>query len=138
MIFLVFGDISLTIFSAFEQFSIIILSVESNPRLFGFCLTCSVIGSENSRHYLGQSGAKLKPQPHGTFSRAVGAWSFFSLSSHWLSRVYSFVLIRRCDYIGFGFTTLNQKLLYFLTYCICFSSHKPQGKVILSCERIVL
>ena len=37
--FLVFGDISLTIFIALKQFSTIILSVESNPRLFGFCFT---------------------------------------------------------------------------------------------------
>ena len=135
MIFLVFGDISLTIFIALKQFSVIILSVESNPRLFGFCFTS--LCDWFSRHYLSQSGAKLKPWSPGTFSLAVGGWSFFSLSSHWLSRVYSFALIRQCDYIGFGFTTLNQKLLYFLTYCICFSSHKPQGKVILSQERIV-
>ena len=34
------------------------------------------------------------------------------MSSHWLLVIFIFVLIGRCDYFGFGFTTLNRKALY--------------------------
>ena len=33
----------------------------------------------------------------------------FTLSSHWLLKALSFLLIGRCDHFGFGFTTLNRK-----------------------------
>ena len=36
----------------------------------------------------------------------------FTLSSHWLLKVLSFLLISWCDYFGFDFTILNQKALY--------------------------
>ena len=47
------------------------------------------------------------------FSRALGSFffAFFTLSSHWLSGVYSFRLIGFCDFFGFCFTTLNRKAL---------------------------
>ena len=35
-----------------------------------------------------------------------------ALSSDWLFGIFPFVLIGRCDYFGFGFTTLNRKALY--------------------------
>ena len=35
----------------------------------------------------------------------------FTWSSHWSSRVYSFHLIGCCNYVGSGFTSLNQKAL---------------------------
>ena len=55
-----------------------------------------MIGLENSRHPLNQSDAKLKP---------IATWGrlhVFTLSSHWLLVVFTFVLIGRCDYFGFG------------------------------------
>ena len=75
----------------------------------GFALLRSVIGQENSRHPLRQSDAKLKPIATWSlaFSRACGQLHVFTLSSHWLLVIFSFILIGRCDYFGFGFTTLN-------------------------------
>ena len=47
----------------------------------------------------------------------------FTLSSHWLLKALSFLLIGRCDHFGFGFTTLNRKALNNSTCLIaqCFS-----------------
>ena len=45
------------------------------------------------------------------FSRALGTLVVFPLNSHWLFKEFSFVRIYHCDYFGFGFTTLNQKVL---------------------------
>ena len=44
-------------------------------------------------------------------SRALGGLLDFTLSSHWLLKVFPFHLIGRCDYFGFGFTTLTRKAL---------------------------
>ena len=54
---------------------------------------------------------KLKPITSWSpaFSRALFSLFVFTLSSHWLFIVFSFLLIGRCDYFGFGFTTLNQR-----------------------------
>ena len=62
--------------------------------------------------------ATLKPITSRSlsFSRALGSSFVFSLGSHWLVKVFSFLLIGRCDYFGFGFTTLNWKKL-----CCCYS-----------------
>ena len=80
---------------------------------FGFALLRSVIGLENSRHPLSQSDAKLKPEVFSPeFSRASGRSHVFTLSSDWFLMTFIFVLIGRCDYFGFGFTTLNRKALY--------------------------
>ena len=54
-----------------------------------------------------QSDAKLKPG----FSRALGSLVIFTLNSHWLLKASSFLLIGCCDKFGFGFTTLNRKVL---------------------------
>ena len=70
----------------------------------GFPLLRSVIGQENSRHFLNQSDAKTK-------TRARRHLLVFALSSHWLLGIFPFALIGRCDYFGFGFTTLNRKAL---------------------------
>ena len=61
----------------------------------GFALLCSVIGLENSRHPLSQSDAKLKPIATWSlaFSCAPGRLHAFTLSSHWLPLIISFVLI---------------------------------------------
>ena len=83
-------------------------------RLIGFALLRSVIGLENSRHPLNQSDAKLKPIATWSFafSRACVWLRVFTLSSHWLLVIFIFALIGRCEYFGFGFTTLNPKALY--------------------------
>ena len=80
----------------------------------GFALLRSVIGPENSRHPLSQSDAELKPIVTWllAFSRAWNRLHVFTLSSHWLLVISTFVRIGRCDYFGFGFTTLNRKALY--------------------------
>ena len=44
-------------------------------------------------------------------SRALGGLLDFTLSYHWLLKVFPFHLIDRCDYFGFGFTTLTRKAL---------------------------
>ena len=50
------------------------------------------------------------------FSRAFGSFAVFTLSFHWLSKVFG---IGRCDYFGFGSMTLNRKaLLYLALFCI--------------------
>ena len=61
----------------------------------------SVIGSENSRNSLNQSDAKLKPITTWSpaFSRTLGSL-VFTLSSHWLLKVFSCLFIGCCDYLG--------------------------------------
>ena len=80
----------------------------------GFVSLRCVIGLENSRHPLNQSDAKLKLISTWSlaFSRAWGRLHVFTLSSYWLLVKFTFALIGRCDYFGFGFTTLNRKALY--------------------------
>ena len=87
----------------------------------GFALLRSVIGLENSRHPLNQSDAKVKPIATWSLSFSaleVGYLPTYlpSLSSHWLPLKFSFVLIGRYDYFGFGLTTLNRKALYLRKY----------------------
>lgn len=75
-----------------------------------FDLRHSMIGSENSNHSLNQSDAKLKSFTAWlpAFSRAL----VFILSSHWLFKVFSFLLIGSCNYFDYGSMTLNGKALY--------------------------
>ena len=70
----------------------------------GFALLCSVIGLENALHPLNQSDAKLKPIATWslTFSHASDWLNVLTLRFHWLLVIFSFVLIGRCDYFGFG------------------------------------
>ena len=62
---------------------------------FGFAFLRSVIGLETSRHLLNQSYAKLKPITTWShaFSRAWDRLRVFTLSSHWLLVISTFVLI---------------------------------------------
>ena len=57
-----------------------------------------------------QSGAKFKLKPivpwSLAFSRAWDEFPLFTLSSHWLLVILTFVQIGSCDYFGFGCTTL--------------------------------
>ena len=64
----------------------------------GFALLCSVIGLENLSH-------SLNHQMHNKFLLLIQFG--FTLSSHWLLKVFTFPLIGSCDYYGFGFLTLN-------------------------------
>ena len=66
----------------------------------GFALLCSVIGLENLSH-------SLNHQMHNKFLLLIQFG--FTLSSHWLLKVFTFPLIGGCDYYGFGFLTLNFK-----------------------------
>ena len=72
-----------------------------------------LIGPANLRHSLNQSKAKLIPVTTSSpaFSRALERFVGCTLSSHWLFKVFSFLLIGRCDYYGFGFTTVSRKAL---------------------------
>ena len=75
----------------------------------GFALLRSVIGSENSHHFLNQSDAKLKL--NGTwclaFSRALGA---LYLPSVLIGSLWYFLIVC-CDYPPFGFTTFYRNAL---------------------------
>ena len=87
---------------------------------FVFALLRYVVGLENSRHFLNQSAAKL--QPITRFKQVVCLSVFFSLSSDWLIKVISFLLIGCCDY--FGFATLHTKALYSSTTYRLLSMNK--------------
>ena len=69
-----------------------------------FAILCSVIGPENSCHPLNQLDAELKPFTSWSpaFSRALGSLVVFASSSHWLLKLFSFLLIGRYDDFGFG------------------------------------
>ena len=97
----------------------------------GFALLRSVIGLENSHHPLNQSDAKLKPIAKWllAFSRASGQLHVFTLSSHWLLVILTFVLIGRCDYFGFGFTTLNWKVLYVWVFILMNHGNLERGLI---------
>ena len=97
------------------------MSVESNQGLFFFFASLrNVIGPENSRLSLDQSGAKLKPVTTWSpaFSRALG--SLLVLLGFLIGslRSFFFLLIGARDYFGFGFTTLIQKALFFTNHTI--------------------
>ena len=78
---------------------------------FGFASLSSLIGLKVSRHLLNQSDAKRKPTASWplAFSRASRSLLVLTLSSDWLLVMFSFVLIGKSDFFGFGFTTLNRK-----------------------------
>ena len=80
----------------------------------GFALLLSCDWLKNSRLAFNQSDAKLIPIAiwSPAFSRALGGLVVFTLSSRWLFQLFSFLLIGRCDYFGFGFMTLNRKVLF--------------------------
>ena len=90
----------------------------------GFALVRSVIGQKLSRPLPNQSDAKLKPIATSppAFSRALRRLHIFTLSSHWLLVIFIFVPIGRCDYFGFGYTTLDRKALY---YCVAYAKCNP-------------
>ena len=76
----------------------------------GFALLRSVIGKQNSRHFLNQWESKLKPivfSPHA-FSRAWRQLHVFASNSDWLVVLFTSVAIGQSNYFGFGFTTLNK------------------------------
>ena len=79
----------------------------------GFVLLRFGIGPENAPHSLDQSDTKLNPIKTllPAFSRASGGLLVFTLSSHWLYRTFSILLIGRCNYFGFNFMTLDQKVV---------------------------
>lgn len=89
----------------FEQYSIV---SKVSWDCVGFDLLHSVIGpKKNSQHFLYQSDAN-----HDLVTRIFPRFLVgFTLSSHWLLKVLSFLLISWCDYFGFDFTILNLKAL---------------------------
>ena len=67
------------------------MSVESNQGLFFFFVSLrNVIGPENSRLSLDQSGAKLKPITTWSpaFSRALGSLLVFTWISNWFFKEF--------------------------------------------------
>ena len=50
----------------------------------------------------------------------------FTLSSNYLFVIFTFVLIGRCDYFGFGFTTLNRNALY--VRCMLTTTEAPNNR----------
>ena len=111
------------------------------PGCFGFALFLFVIGPENSRHFLNQSDAKLKPIatwllassralvtcifPRFDYVRFPALWlpafsrALITCVSHALvslpvssQRLFSLFLVSHWDYNGFGLTTLNRRELF--------------------------
>ena len=81
---------------------------------FGLWLLHSVIGSKFSRHFFNQSEVKPKPivARACTFSRALCRLRVITSSFDWFTGLSPNFLIGQSNYFGFGFTTLNWKLLY--------------------------
>ncbi len=81
---------------------------------FGFALLRLVIGSKILRHFLSQSEQKPKPimTRSRTFSHASCRPHVFASSFDWFTGLSVFFVIGQSNYFGFGFTTLNWKLLY--------------------------
>ena len=80
----------------------------------------SVIGEQNSRHFLDQWESKPKPIVFWLdgFSCAWRQLHVFALISDWLVVLFTPVAIGQSNYFGFGCTTLNWKPLYkWLTFC---------------------
>ena len=78
----------------------------------GFALLRCVIGRENSRFFLNQSDAKLKPVTIWSPAFCCALVELFLL---WLSLTHkgiSLLLVDRCDWFGLGYTTLDRKALY--------------------------
>ena len=72
-----------------------------------------MIGPENLRHPHDQSYAKLNQSRFGCpRARAVGSLVGFTLSSHWLLKIPSSILIGLCDYLSFCFLTIDWKVFY--------------------------
>ena len=83
-----------------------------------FAFLRSVIGPENSRHSFDQSDAKLTPtvvcvaRDFPRFGKFGRFYCEFPLAPKVFSFYFFFIsllLICRCGYFGFGFTTLGQK-----------------------------
>ena len=85
------------------------MSADSNMYFLCFCFTTLSDWFENSRQFISQSDAKLKPIV--TWSHAFSrAWlRVFALSSDWFVMLFTPVGIGQSDNFGFGFTTLNMK-----------------------------
>ncbi len=74
-----------------------------------------VIGLKISHHFLSQSEVKPKPiVTHSrTFSRSSCQLHVFASSFVWFTGLCVSFVIGWSNYFGFGFTTLNWKLLYY-------------------------
>ena len=96
------------------------LTTAQTPPLW---LLHSVIGSKLSRHFLNQSKVKQKPTVACacTFSRALCRLRVITSSFDWLTGLSPTFLIGQSNYFGFGFTTLNWKLLYCVVWVILTS-----------------
>ena len=95
----------------------------------GFALLRSVIGQENSSHFLNQSDAKLKPIAIWSlaFSRDSGRLHVFNLSSHWLLVMLTFVLIG-CLVLALRHSIEKRSI----RMCILMSPGKLQQKAIFT------
>ena len=69
---------------AFREMKQFLIVLKVAQGLFRFCKLRSVIGPQNSRHFLNQSDPKLKPftTPSPAFSRALVSLLVFTLSCH--------------------------------------------------------
>ena len=90
-------------------------------RDFFLSLLRSVIGPDYSRHSLNQSDSKLITTWSPAFSRAWSSLVVLALSSHWLLRVFSFLLIGLWYHFSFGFAILLRKALYLVDYPFTFN-----------------
>ncbi len=89
-------------------------------RLLWFCIATLGDWLKNFAPLFSQS--ELKPKPivtrARTFSRAFCQLHVFALRFDWFTGFSVSFVIGQSNYFGFGFTTLNWKLLYSLSYVI--------------------
>ena len=83
------------------------------PDCTSFTFLCFVIGPENSRCSLNQSNEKIKTIAtlSFAFSRALSGFLVYTLSSHWLYRVLSFLMIGSIGCSPFLWLALSGTLL---------------------------
>ena len=68
----------------------------------------SVFGAENLHHSLNQSDAKLIKKSYYLVTHGL---VIFSSSSHWILKVFPFLLIDRCDCLQHSKSTLIERML---------------------------
>ena len=70
---------------------------------------CSTHAGYNLMEHVGQPCPQVSPLLTSCVFQCLRHLhvQVFTVISHWLLVKFTFVLIGRCDYFGFGFTTLN-------------------------------
>jgi len=92
------------------------VSVKNNSYLLWFCIATLIDRLKNTLHFVIESDVKPKPivTLSHSFSRAFSHLLIFASCFDWFSELSGCFVIGQSDYFGFGFSTLNWKLLYLI------------------------